>query len=106
MLTPEQRAVKDRIQRQGRCLQTVTPTPVNFKALLAVAPPIDPNTELGSDPREKAVCELFAPGPVICLNDFITEPGTQNKWQVVYRDNNTADFVVKYMLAKVLTIDT
>lgn len=102
MLSPEQRAFNDRLRQQGHCLQTVKAPAVNFRALLAVAPPLDPDTELGSDPREKCVCELNGPGPVIALNDFIVEIGTTNKWQVVYRDNNTADFAVKYMLAKVV----
>lgn len=104
---PEQRAFGDRLRRQGKYMQTVKAPPFYFRALIAVAPPFDPETELGSDPREKAMMELLAPGPAISLNDFITEIGTKNKWEVVYRDNNPADFTVKYVIAVVIdALDT
>src|SRR5271168_283230 len=105
--SPEERAVKDRIRLQGRNLVTAKAPPFNFRALLNKAPAFDPETPLGSDPREKAVMEILRPGPNICVNDFIEEVGTKNKWIVVYQDLNPADLVVvQYLLAVVLPIDT
>jgi hypothetical protein len=91
----------------ARTMQTVKAPLTQFQAILNVANPFDPETELGSDPREKCTMEVLQPGPVLNVNDFITEFGTVNKWQVVYRDNNPADFTVKYVLAVVIAaLDT
>lgn len=105
MDSPELRGFKDRLRRDGKRLKTVKAPVTQFKALLAVAPPFDPETELGSDPREKANCEVLAPGPDLSLNDYVSEIGTNNKWQVVYREDNPADFTTKYVLAKVTNKD-
>lgn len=94
------------LETAGRTLQTVSATnAVYFTATLNIAPPFDPATELGSDLREKTIMELNAPGPAISINDYIVEPGTPNKWVVLMRDNNPADFTITYVLAKVTPQD-
>ena len=90
----------------AKCLQTVKAPVTGFKAIVSVANPFDPETELGSDPREKVLIEVKQPGPSLAVNDYVTEVGTTNKWQIVYRDDNKADFTIKYMGAAVLAIDT
>lgn len=100
--SPEQRGFEDRLRRQGKSMQTVKAPPVSFKALLAVAPPFDPDTPLGSDTREKCLMEILdcgAADPQIAENDFLIQQANMAKWQVVWRDNNPADFTIKYVLA-------
>ena len=79
---------------------------VPFQALLQSVSPFGLDTEILNDPREKTMMEIMSPGPVVNANDKLMEPGTTNRWCVIGRDNNAADFTVKYVLAKVVTEDT
>ena len=78
---------------------------IPFRALLQAMPAFGLTTEISDDPREKTVLEVLEPGPCINRNDTLIEPGTNNQWTVLGRDNNQSDFTVRYFLAKITTED-
>ncbi len=65
---------------------------------------VDPALELGYDPRELSIIE--------CLNDDAPETDVsqiqfqdvvaKNKWKVVRREDNPADFTVRYWVVKIV----
>jgi hypothetical protein len=82
-----------------------------FDAILLPLPPIDPMFELGTDKREKASLEGRRDRlPAIVRDDIIlqlqpfwtTEPlAAPPKWMALEREDNPANFAVKYTLVKV-----
>lgn len=72
-----------------------------FRGLLGANPPIDPNTELGADPREKALLEVISSEcPPLQCQGGLSEGN--NRWKVVARDANPADFVDSFVVVKVV----
>ncbi len=92
----------------GRTLQWVRRTgqPVDFIAILTQAPPIDPESQLSVDVREKTLMQVMSPGPAIALNDTVIEPGTANQWQVLWREDNPTDWATNYVMAKITEQDS
>lgn len=89
----------------GTRLSRVKSPQTSFEALLNVNPPFDVPSELIDDPREKALMEVESPGPVLVKSDTLKDV-CGNIWQIWRRDNNPADFTVKYWLTKVTQADT
>jgi hypothetical protein len=85
----------------------------SFLGILLPVHPVDPMLELGSDWREMATLEaLRNTVPAINYADVIaqTNPiwgavGTPPQWKVVRREDNPADFAIKYWLVKITSQD-
>jgi hypothetical protein len=92
---------RTQLELYGKSMQSLSTANVTFTALLQVAPPFDPNTPLGEDPREKVIMEVLSPGPALSLNDRVQEVGNDDStWLVVWRDANPAHIVARYILAR------
>lgn len=86
-----------------------------FDAILTPVPSIDPTFELGSDLREKATLEIRRDRtPVVNYGDVViqTQPfwatdalASPPRWKVIHREDNPANFVVKYWVAKITDQD-
>ena len=87
----------------------------SFNAILLSVNPIDPQLELGSDWREMATLEgrrdLM---PAIVYGDTIVQPfpfwatealASPPRWKVIRRDDNPANFAIKYWLVKITDND-
>jgi len=96
------------LDSSGRSLQWVgkTGSPVPFMALLTQAPPIDPDSQLSIDVREKTLMQVLSPGPAIVLGDTIIEPGTSNQWSTIWREDNPTDWATNYVLSKITEFDS
>src|SRR5881394_516010 len=84
-----------------------------WDAILLTIPPADPtNQELGSDLREKAtmecrrdsIPEIKYMDTIVQLRPFWQEAGdtSQSKWKVVWRQDNPADFAIKFWLVRIV----
>lgn len=72
-----------------------------FVGLIDPQPEVDPTLEISSDYREIGMLHVKqSDDPGLVANDTITQ--APDKWRVVRRDNNPADFVVKYWLVKIV----
>ncbi len=86
-----------------------------FDAILLPVAPIDPQLELGSDWRELATLEgrrdrmpaiVYADIIIQTLPFWATEPlVAPPKWKVVRRDDNPANFAIKFWLVKITDQD-
>ncbi len=104
----------DRLQEMGHEFQLVR-TGQHWDAILMPVNPIDPTMELGSDWRELATLESRREDiPDILYGDVILQvrpfwsvernPPSQ-KWKVVRRSDNPANFAIKFWLVKVTDQD-
>lgn len=90
-------------------------TQETFQGMMFSAPVIAPQLELGSDTRELSTLEVrrgFA--PVLQINDVLeqTQPFWRSAairdsfpnpvWKVVRREDNPADFAIRYWVVKVV----
>ena len=67
-----------------------------FTAIIEPITPIDPSMELGSDWRELSVVHVKrADAPALEMNDRVQDEDG-NKWKIVKREDNPADFVTKF----------
>ncbi|MDB6022928.1 MAG: hypothetical protein JWQ04_2785 [Pedosphaera sp.] len=69
--------------------------------LLSVNPPVEVPSELTEDRREKAILEVLRPAPAVVRADQLKDDDG-NKWQIWTREDNAADFAVKFWLVKLV----
>ncbi len=104
----------ERINELGQRFQLAR-TGDEFDAILLPVTPIDPQLELGSDWREMATLECRRDRlPEIVYADIIIQPNpfwatdaleSPPKWKVFRRDDNPANFAVKFWLVKITEKD-
>ncbi len=83
-----------------------------FPAILLPVNAIDPRLELGDDPREMATMEArrdripeIKYGDVIVQTKPFLSDSPQPLWKAVRRDDNPANFAVKWWLVKITDQD-
>lgn len=85
-----------------------------WDAILLKVQPIDPQFELGSDWREMATLESRRDGtPAVAYGDYViqvhpfwaTDSTTTATWKVIRREDNPADFALKFWVVKVTDQD-
>ncbi len=82
-----------------------SPNPKRIRALLDPNPPIDVESELGSDAREKCAMDILSADASAISeqnNTKLQNVETGDVWVVLARNNNPADIVAKFICAKVL----
>jgi hypothetical protein len=101
-MTPAAQALSEGFQTQlathGRTLTVVSGnTSESFAALVDPQPAIDPRTELGEDPRELVLIEVYrsqVPESLLagdaCRNQFVTDENGQ-MYEVLRRNDNPGD---------------
>jgi len=86
--------------------RTVTPlseeTNTPFQALLETQSVLDPDLPLGSDLREVTIAHVLAEDDPESKSGDHWRDDQQNKWKVVKREDNPADFTVKYNLMRLV----
>jgi hypothetical protein len=87
----------------GVCLSRLAPAGGKFTALLQINPMVEIPSALVEDPREKALAEaLRCPSlPAIVKSERLKDP-QGNLWGVWSREDNPADFGVKFWLVKIV----
>ncbi len=75
-----------------------------FTGTLIVEPVIDPQAELGSDPREQVYLMVLNPGPALKRKDRIQDGNTV--WECGDRESNPADVEAKYKLVIITAQDS
>lgn len=78
---------------------------VIFQAVIASADPLDPNLDLGSDPREYMKIDVLRPTPNLSAQDkcLIVEDGQQIR--IVKRMDNPVDPYVTFYAMKITAKD-
>lgn len=85
---------------------------VMFRALLSKHPSVDPQMDLGYDPREAAVMECVSPPGILMAKDApatrkVLQLATGARWRVVSREDNPADpAATTFIIVKIAGIDT
>ena len=106
---------KNRVTQLGQVME-MEETGEQFKAILLPVNAIDPRLELGDDPREMATIEArrghvpeIKYGDVILqIKPFWAAPGEDvpsPRWRALRRDDNPANFAVKWWLVKITDQD-
>lgn len=98
------------LEVDGRRFRQVgnAPNATDFYGLLTPAASIDPRLELGSDLRELSTLEClnidaspWGAAPDIAQQDRLLDVMANATWRVVKRENNPADFTVKFWVVKI-----
>jgi hypothetical protein len=109
----------ERLQSLGQRLR-LDRTGAEWNGILLPVNPIDPRLELGDDPRELATLEMRRDGsPDLEHGDVVIQirPPWATKsfnegfvkpplWRVLRRDDNPANFSIRYWLVKITSDDT
>jgi hypothetical protein len=106
---------KNRVSQLGQVME-LERTQEQFKAILLPVTAVDPRLELSDDPRELATIEArrdrvpeIKYGDVILqLKPFWALPGEDvpsPRWRAIRRDDNPANFAVKWWLVKITDQD-
>ena len=95
---------------KGVDMQELT-TGARFRALISQHQPLDPTMELGYDPREAAKMDCFNAPPSLKAasarsGTMIKQLDNGQKWRVVSREDNPADFITTFIIVKVTGQDT
>lgn len=71
-----------------------------FNGIIDPNPPIIPESLLGDDPREFGVIHAKKDGTGNCKLGDVVRDADGNQWILLRRDDNPADFVVKFWAHK------
>lgn len=77
-----------------------------FKALIAAADSLDPNLDLGADPREYMTMDVLKPTPNLAAQDIVLMVEDNQEIKVVKRLDNPADPFIRFYAVKVTDKDS
>lgn len=98
----EEQAVRSFLTPLKAHLFQIYPKGKTFYGLINCAPPFDPNTPLGADPREKSILEVNDPPPGVSMNSRIMDLTRNQLWEVLGQIDNNADFANQYIVVQIV----